>query len=210
MKRLTLGFGLLCVSAVAHADVYGLVSGRTADVRSEPQLTVEAGLTLQSDQNIIGGRANFKVSPDSLIYGTIASVKPEEGSSAIAFGGGVVYQFDQSVLAGYDVAFKGSYHLYSADFGSIESDLSDLGLDLIISPKGQTTAQTGVKVFGLVGLHRLGSKASSPGGTASDNKVEPALGFGAVAPVSVGEISASVEYIDELYVGLGYRLAIGQ
>jgi len=213
MKRVILGLSLICLSAASQADVFGLVNGRTADIQSEPQMTVEGGISLQSDFNTIGGKVNFKVAPDMLIYGGLANVDADFGGSEIGFGGGVVYQLSQSFVAGMDMAVKGSYHMWGSDqstgFGKVSVDTSDLGFELLFSPQDQSMAQ-GVKIFGMVGLHRLDSEVSGGGFKTSDDSMELALGGGASMLLGPGEAYAAIELIDEIFIGAGYRLAIGQ
>lgn len=213
MKRFLLGLSLACLSSVSQADFLGLINGRTADIINEPQMTVEGGMSLQSDFNTIGGKLNFKVAPDMLIYGGLASVDADAGGSDIAFGGGVVYQLGQSLIAGMDMAVKGSYHMWdggeSFTGGKIDYSLSDFGVELLISPQEQSVAQ-GVKVFGMVGLHRVASEVSGGGLKFSDDSMEIALGGGASMLLGPGEAYAGIELIDELFIGAGYRLALGQ
>lgn len=210
MKRLILGACLLCLSAASQADVYGLVNGRTADVRSEPQTTAELGISLEGDLTTLGGQVNFKVSPDSLIYATIANVDADNGGDDLAFGGGVVYQIDQNMLSGVKTAIKGSYHLWDYSSGGFSFDASDFGVELIVSPEEQNLIN-GANVFAMVGLHRLAAdSALAGGGTSSNSSTELAFGAGVSMGMGAGEAYAAVEFIDELFIGAGFRLAIGR
>lgn len=205
MKRIILGLTLACISAASQADIYGLTISRTADVHSEPQITAEGGVSLEGDITTFGGRVNYKVAPGTLAYGTLANVDMD-GASGMAFGGGVVHQFEQNFFNGFNTAVKGSYHMWSE--GPL--DTSDFGAELLISPIEQTVAE-GVKLFGMVGFHRLSVETDfGLFGKYSDSNIELALGGGAIKQLGKGEAYVSVELIDEMFIGAGYRLALGQ
>lgn len=213
MKQLITGLSLAFMATLAQADVYGLVLSRTADVVSEPQLTAEGGISLEGDLTTIGGQVNYKTAPNMLIYGGLANVDPDYGSGEISFGGGVVYQLSESLLSGMDMAVKGSVHTWSADSSSIGVNISldstDVGVELVVSPQEQNIIQ-GAKVFGMVGLHRLSYKWSGGGFSSSDSSMEIALAGGAVLPAGPGEAFLTFELIDELFIGGGFRMALGQ
>ena len=211
MKRLMLGSALLATTSVAHADIYGLLSGRTADIKSEPQTTLEAGASFEGDFTTIGGRFNFKLSPTSLFYATLADIDTDAEDGDMALGGGLVYQLDQRNAQSFNVAIKGSYHLWSTDRAlGVEADFSDFALELILSPKQQTVAQ-GVSVYAMIGFHRISSEVNLGFfGSTKNTDTELAFGGGATFAVGPGEAYVALEVIDETFIGFGYRLALGQ
>lgn len=205
MRHLIVGLGVMILSANSQADLYGLTTARTADVLSEPQMTLEGGISLEGDLTTIGGQINFKASPNMLIYGTIANVDPEYGDAEVGFGGGVIYQIEQTAFSNIDTAVKGSYHQVELGGGALANDLSDFGVELLISPAGVGDAN-GMKLFGMLGVHRRGEDSD----LGSDSATEVSFGGGAITAVGAGEAYVVVEHIDQLFFGFGYRFALGQ
>ncbi|MGB0867723.1 MAG: hypothetical protein ACPGSC_14520 [Granulosicoccaceae bacterium] len=211
MKRAIAAASLCFAATGAQADVFGLLNGRTANILSEPQTTVEAGFVSADDFTTFGGRLNFKLSPNSLFYGTIANIDADNQEDEIAFGGGVVYQLTQNSRNNFDVAIKGSYHLWSTEtFLGRDADFSDFGLELILSPKGQALAQ-GVGIYASIGFHKLSSDVDlGIFGNAEQSDSEISFGLGATLAAGPGEAYAAFENIEDTYIGFGYRLALGQ
>jgi|GEM_PF-6336736 len=197
-----IGFGLAMCAVSAQADTYGIASGRTADVRSEPGVTVEGGLTISGEVNALGAQVAYKAAPELLVFGAITSLSSDSVGGDLGLGAGALYQMDQMLVPRIQTALKLSYHRWSIDPASPTADgldVSALGLELVINPVEQTLLE-GMEVFGSIGTRRIDAGVSSSS--------EIALTGGVVAPVGLGRAYATLEVVDGVLIGLGYRVAL--
>ncbi len=102
----------------SHAEIFGSMTGRTAEYSAQPQLSLEATITngevFGSDFQQLGMRVNYKHTSRILVFGDIG--KSELASeSEVSFGLGAFYSLEQSLL-GINTAVKVSFH--QANFGS--------------------------------------------------------------------------------------------
>lgn len=212
MKRFVLGIVLAVGATSAQADIYGLVANRTADVLSAPPTTIAGGISIEGDITTFAGQFGYKTHQNLVTFGTLGFVDLDGVDSGISIGGGLVYQLAESPLDHYNMAIKGSYHRFSGDTSTGDFTGSDFGVEVIASPVDQNVVNGG-DVFGFIGLHRLYGKATGTGfGTtvsASDTETELAIGAGVIVPWSGGELFGTIELIDDVFIGGGYRVEWG-
>ena len=217
MKRFVLGLGLLSLSFTASADFLGLTTNRTANIASHPQMTVEGGLNMGGDANIIGGQVGYKFAPNTLLIGSLGTLDADGYGDDIVFGGGVIHQLSESFIPNLEMAVKGTFNTWSYGSGSTDVDYTEIGVELVMSPVEQNVIQ-GAEVFGFVGFHKLDIDVSTTviflgqniGGKSSVSDTELSFGAGALMPVGNGQAYGTIEFIDGVSFGLGYRIALGQ
>lgn len=206
MKPFLLGLAIACTALSAKADVYGLLANRTADVYSAPQRSASGGLSLEGDLTTFAAQFGYKTRDDVLVYGTLGLVDLDGADSGISVGGGLLYQLKGNLIANYNTAIKVSYHRFSTDTFIGDFTGSDLGFDAVFSPVEQNLFRGG-EVFGFVGLHRLSADFSVFG---SDSDFEIALGAGVISPFADGELFGAIEIIDDIFLGGGFRVELGE
>lgn len=210
MKRLIVSGALLLASMTASADYLGLTTARTADLNSQPQLTVDAGLNFGDDATVIGALAAYKFSPSTMLTGTIGNLDLDGGGDDIVFGGGVMHQLANSPLPNMDMAVRGLFNMWDAGI----VDFTEFGFEVVVSPVEQTVLQ-GAQVYGYAGMHMLKSSFSGndffgDSYSYSNSNTEIVLGGGALMPLGKGEGFALIELLDGISFGVGYRMALGQ
>lgn len=209
MKRFVLGLGLVSASFAANADFLGPVANRTADITSHPQLTVEGFANLGNDADVLGAQLGYKIAPNTLLIADIGRLDLDGFGDDIGFGGGVIYQLNESLIPDFNMAIKGTIHLFDAGSGVADVDFTEIGVELVVSPVEQNIIQ-GADVFGYVGLHNLDVDVEVLGFNSSNSDIELSFGAGALLPVGNGEAYGAIEFIDGLSFGVGYRIALGQ
>ena len=206
-KRLALVATLAALSAgSAHAELFGLLNGRSADPSSMSPLSVEAGIVTGGDFQNIGARVNYLVSPQLTVFGDFGLAEVDAGFGAEpdgnAFGAGLFFFLgDQQFLPQFDVAAKISYHIANLEFRSIDFDYNVLSLEGLISSPEPFTAG-GLSWYANAGLNRLDADVD---GGRGDDDTELLLGGGVVLPLGPGEVYGGVDLIDEIQFGAGFR-----
>lgn len=189
--------GLMTVPA--HAEFFGLGNGRTANMDNMANLSVEAGLNM-SDPTLLGARANFKLTPDLVIYGDLgrADFRSLDG---FVFGLGAFYQLrNVTVLENTDLAVKASFHAgkldfdFCAGFSACEEDVTEIAVEALIS--GDQLSNTNMAWYGSAGIHSFSFLGLG---------TEIALGGGVVGSLGFGDWYAGLEFIDEIYFTAGIR-----
>jgi len=196
--------GLLVTSfwgSQALAEYYGLPNGRSADLSTAPDMSVEGGFVTGDvddlDYQLFGARFNFKVAPNMVAFGDLTQTDLD-GADGLMLGGGIFYQID-GLLQGTNTAFKGSYHL-----GEIEdqrkADLTGLALELLFS--GEQLGTSNLGWYANVGLHRLSADVE---GFGDDSDTEFGFGGGIFSSTNFGEFFFGGDMIDDLTFGGGIR-----
>jgi len=208
-KRLALVATLAALSAgSAHAELFGLLNGRSADPSTMSPLAVEAGIMTGGDFQNIGARVNYSVSPQLTVFGDfgLAEVDAGIGSDADgnAFGGGLFFFLgDQQFLPQFDVAGKISYHIASLEFGGTDVDYNNLSLGALLSSPEPFT-EGGLKWYANAGFNRIDADIDVAGfGSESDTEI--LLGGGVVLPLGPGEVYGGVDLVDSIQFGAGFR-----
>ena len=206
MKKIGLSFIGLLVLAVqpAVADVLGLGNGRSANIDNMVGLSVEGGLSLGDDYNVIGARGNYKVTSDLVAFVDLVNVDVDFADSGIGFGIGAFYQLrNVKLLENTDFAVKASYHSVTVDFndffGSADLDVTELAVEALIS--GDKLATTDFGWYANAGVHILGVDF----GGFDDDSTEIAFGGGITGALGFGDWYAGGDFIDGLILRAGVR-----
>ena len=214
MKRLLIGAVLGVVGmSTAHADYLGLLTGRTANPVDMPKISIDGGILTEGDIQNIGVRANYRVD-DTLtaFFGIgLAEVGVADG---IAFSGGAYkYLPEQRIIPSLDMALKATLGYAplegNSNFGSFSVDVDTLSLsaEALVSGK-EPIAANGLNWYAHAGLAVLRVDASAFGASADDTNLEPVFGGGIVLPLGPGELFAGAEFLDEFFLGVGYRYGL--
>jgi len=207
ISRLVLVSALALIAQPALADVLGLGNGRLANLDGMAAMSVEVGYTHESDSNVAGGRVNFKISPDMMVFVGAGKLTIDIGDGdelgGNAFGGGVFYQMrDLELLENTDFAVKFSYHTAAAKAkcGPLtecsDGDITELALEGVIS--GDQLSNTSFGWYANVGMHKIDIEGG-------DDDTEPGFGFGIVGPVAMGEWYLGLDNIDDTFIRAGFR-----
>ena len=185
-------------SSYANAEYLGMPSGRSADVSSEPQLSVEAGFMTGDIANntyqSFGGRANFKMSPEVVVYGDLVKADVEDADGT-GFGIGFLYQIKGITKTNF-FALKASFHNIKLEEGNEETDKGNiLSVEGLFS--GDRIGESDLHWYGNFGIHKFDF----------DRYDETEIGFGGGIYVNTGfgQFYAGADLIDELTFGLGVR-----
>lgn len=189
-------FGLM--ASPLQADFFGPANGRSANLDKMSNMSVEAGVNLKGDFTTIGGRFNYKVSPDLMVFGDLGQSN-WFGSSGFTYGAGAFYQLrNVTLLENTDLAVKGSFHTGKFDFGFCgffdelcEISISELALEVIIS--GDQLATTDFGWYANGGFHSLDSGSNI------------GLGGGIIGSLSFGEWYAGIDIVDQFFLVAGVR-----
>ncbi|MEE9320026.1 MAG: hypothetical protein V3U76_06230 [Granulosicoccus sp.] len=210
LRKILLGASLLVLgSTAAHAELFGLLNGRSANPGSSPDLSVEGGVVFGDFQNI-GARVNYRLSPVMVLHGDVGmSEIGNYGADAdgIAFGVGVFYFLDQQrFLEAADVGVHASFHMATLDwdsgFGtSGDLDYSNLTVEALVSSK-EPISENGMHWYANAGIHRI----AFDGGRGFDNSdMEIGFGGGVTMPYGPGEVYAGIDIVEEMMFGGGFR-----
>ena len=219
IKRLALGAALVALGlGSAQAEYLGPINGRSANPGNLPPLSVEGNFASSDFYQFIGGRVNYRVSPELVVFGDLGLIEIGPGFSdadGLGFGlGAYFYLANQQILPQLDIAAKGSYHFGQVEFdgitgvnpitgavttGGVDLDVSNISLEVLVSGKEPLTAN-GLGWYANAGIQIAG-------GDGPDD-TEILLGGGAYLPLGPGEAYGGIDLIDELTIGIGYRFFI--
>lgn len=216
LKRLAMFAALVATSMSAQADIFGTLSGRSANPANNPQISAEGSFTTSGDYQNIGARINYTVNDNLTVYGDFGLTEfggfgaSPDGNS---FGAGVFYYLPDlggadSSLSRYDVAVQGSFHTAALEFSNVDFDYTALAAAMLISPKDVMNPDTGMNWYANAGLTRLAIDFDQFGFSASDSDIELQLGGGIYLPMGPGTLYAGADLIDEFIFGVGYRYGI--
>lgn len=193
-------FAALFTSGPSHAEFFGMLSGRSADLSSMPDVSVEGGYLngklVELDYTSFGSRLNYRVSPEMMVHfdGAQVELGVADGN---AFGFGVFYQL-KDILESSDVTLKASYHSVK-----VENDRGEEGEGKIMAIQalfsGKASSSSELSWYANIGMHRMELE--------DDGEKENEVGFGGglIMPTSFGEAFAGVDVIDETVFGIGFR-----
>lgn len=191
------GIGCLFSTSV-FAEFFGMPNGRSANIASQADRSVEAGFVTGDFGDFsyqhLGGRFNFKFSPDAILYVDAGSSEIEDADGMI-LGAGIFYQI-QGLMAGFDTAVRAGFHTGDvAMSGGRDVDVSQINLEAIIS--GTNLGESDFGWYFNVGVHKVELD--------DDDESEFGFGGGVVLPITVGEFYFGADLIDELIFGGGVR-----
>jgi len=220
MKRLiknSAGLALLSsfmMSGTAVAESFGLLNGRTAEIGSAPERSLEGGAGFgefdDTDYEYFGVRYNHKINPTSIIYADAGQSSLEfSGTDAdgLTFGVGGFWQMD-GIFASSNFAVHASFHRVDLDFSGFVNGVkgNSIVVEGLFSGK-EPINQAGTMYFnGSIGLSRQSLKITEVG---ADSETDTELTFSAGVVVDTqsraGEFYGGVFYVDDLGFGAGYR-----
>ena len=205
MKRFVV-FGAVCASLVvtASAQLSELLPvAANANIADGPSLSVDAALYTASDFTGFGVRAQYKLSDELAVYGTI--VMPEDGTGV---GGGVLYAFDVDMPV--SLAMRGGIGYWSDSEGHYDVSILDINGALVASGSLNEKV-SGLGWYANAGLHYLMLEAGPEDDTETAFQFGGGLTYAVTDMVTVfGEADIITgDYIDETFFGGGVRMALG-
>ena len=217
----------ITVAPAAHAEYFGQLSGRTAQLSAQTGISVGVGLTQGdfgvNDYRNLSARVNYAVKPSLHVFGDFGMTAIGSADDP-AIGFGALYSADAFLgkyVPNLHTAFKGSYHTVTLDGGGsgfspffnnvgpsgigefIPLTFSGGGstdidaLSLEVLFSGKRTIGNGINWYGNVGIHNLDAGARST--------TEFGLGGGLTRKFNFGDGFIGVDMIDELIYGIGFR-----
>ena len=185
-------------STSAFAEFFGMPNGRSANIASQADRSVEVGFVTgdfgENSYQHFGGRFNFKFSPEAILYVDAGNSEIEDFDGMV-LGVGMFYQIE-GLVSGFDTAIRAGYHTGDVKrTGFFDVDVSQINLEAIIS--GTNVGQSDFGWYANLGVHKaeLGD----------DDETEIGFGGGVVLPLTIGEFYFGADLIDELIFGGGIR-----
>ena len=212
IRRTVLATALLALGiGSAHAELFGLLNGRSADPSNLTPLSVEGGIVTGGDFQTFGARVNYVVSPQLTVFGDFGLSEADAGIGSDAdgnsFGGGVFFFLgQQQFLPQFDIAAKLSYHLASLEFGGTDVDYNNLSIEGLLSSSEPFT-EGGLKWYANAGINRIDADIDFVGFN-SESDTELLLGGGVTLPLGPGEAYGGIDLIDSIQFGAGYRFFV--
>lgn len=181
----------------AHAEYFGLPTGRGADISAMADKSVELGFVTGDIADVsyegYGFRFNFKASPDLIVFGDIGKGEVSDDDGTL-FGAGFLYQI-RGVTKTNALAFKGTYHKANPDDDEGGDDPTILTVEVVLS--GDKIGESDLSWYFNGGIHKFDV------GNYDDTEI--GFGGGIFMPTSFGEFYAGMDLIDEITFGLGVR-----
>ena len=204
LRRTTIAAALMVPCMAAHADFFGLLSGRSANPANNPALSVEGAFITGSDYQNIGARVNYNVNELLTVYGDfgLSELDPADG---ISFGAGAFYYLP--VLDGFDSSVQASAHFGALDVGNFDSDVTVFGTAFLVSPQTPLTP-AGLNWYANAGVSFLNVDIDTSIGNFSDDSTEIQIGGGVYMPLGPGTVYGGLDLIDEVQFGVGYRYGL--
>jgi len=199
-SSLVIGTGIMLFgSAQVHAEYFGFPTGRSANISSLPDSSIEAGFVTgdanDSSYQHFGTRFNLRVSAEFMGYVDIVQAEIED-FDGLAYGAGFFYQIP-GLTKKNDFAVKVSFHTASLEESGSdrEDDGNVLSIEGLLS--GQKIGESALSWYANFGIHKFDF----------DDYDETEIGFGGgvFSETSFGEFYAGFDLIDELTFGLGVR-----
>jgi len=183
----------------ARAEYLGFPTGRSADIPSLPDSSVEAGFVTGDLAEVsyqhFGSRFNLRISPEIMAYVDVVQVDIEE-SDGLGYGAGFFYHIP-GLTQSNDFAAKLSYHTATTeDKAGNEGDGNVLSIEGLFS--GQKIGESDLRWYANFGIHKFDIDESY-------DESEIGFGGGVFSDTGFGEFFAGADLIDELTFGLGVR-----
>ena len=222
----------------AHAELFGLPSGRLADLSQQSALSVEAGFitgkVAAQDYSQPSVRINYSLAENTLLFGDVGQSDIGDSKNT-TFGAGVIYQMRNLFGFTRAVALKGSVHQFKFDSNSLSSSCSgstpvvnpfdgSLSIDPGICSSSLRSAENKGNAMALevlvsgnpiAALNQLGFTSPTwyaNAGFHTFNGVDIdstiGLGGGLVLPFANAEAYVGLDIIDKTTFGFGVRYAI--
>ncbi len=191
-----------------HAELSGMLSGRSADLSRLPDMSVEVGFITGEapsdggdvDYQHIGGRLNYRIGPGMMAYGDVGQTTEDFGNAKLkgtSFGGGMFYQMD-GIFESTDFAVKGSYHQATLK-DNFKLKVTIISVEALFSSR-ESVGQRDMYWYANMGIHRY--KTSN---ALNSSETEIGFGGGLIFPTEAGQVYAGLDKIDEITFGIGYR-----
>ncbi len=198
---------LLVSSFVASAwgQMAGLPVANDAGTRVPDSKMVSAGLVMGDDLNLYGGRVNYAVSHQLSLFGDMGIVDPDGGDNGWAIQGGGLFclPFDAPI----DLAARGTMGYANLDQDIDQSSVDVNMLTVNASALGSMDVEM-LTLYGLLGLNYTRTEVSASGFSDTDTETDPVIGGGAIFALNKQiSLYGEVIHIDEIWIGLGGRLA---
>jgi len=192
-------------STQVHAEYGGFPAGRSANIPSLPDSSVEAGFITgdlgEASYQHFGTRFNLRLSPELMGYVDIAQVELED-FDGLGYGVGFFY-YVPGLTQTNDFAVKVSYHapkLELSDRKDVEAEGNVLSIEGLFS--GQKIGESDLRWYANFGIHKFDLE-DDLGGVYDESEI--GFGGGVFSETSFGEFYAGADLIDELTFGLGVR-----
>ena len=229
---------LAMAPADAQAELFGLPSGRLADISRQHPVSVEAGFVkgefAKQDYSQPSVRINYRLAEDLMLFGDAG--QSEVGKSAsTTFGFGALYQVKNVFSFTESIALKGSVHQFEFDSSRLSSNCS--GPSNVINPydgslsidpgicsssassvnnKGKAIALevlvsgNPISALKMQGYNSPSWYANAGFHTFDGVEIDSSFGFGGglVLPLSNVEAYVGLDIIDEAILGIGVRYAL--
>ncbi len=210
-STLTISTALITVNA--NAEALGFSYGRSADVSSYSQASLEGALQV-GETDVYGGRFTAKLGDNLAVYGDLGLISLDEryADDGTTFGAGLVYEIEK-LIPDLDTAINVSYHHASFD-DDIDYDISDFAIKGLVSGNLSVDgASNPLTWYASAGLEFLSVEAKSCVNVfgnqgcikSDDDDTELAFGGGIIAGLNKGEIYVGGEYVDGFSLAAGYR-----
>ena len=195
---------VFAAAGAAHAEFLGTLNGRSANPGGLSPLSVEGTFVTGNLFQNLGGRVNYQVSPELVVFGGLGLIEygPSGFNDAdgVGFGlGAFFYLARQRILPQFDMGVKASYHFGEAEFDGNggEFDLSGVSVETLISSQ-TPIGQAEISWYANLGLNFLDFDSVG-------DETELLIGGGVYLPVGPGELYGGIDLIDEFAFGAGYR-----
>lgn len=186
---------LVTVQTTASAEPYALINGRSANLSTQSDLSIEGGF-VTGDYGIVnydhfGMRINYRIVPGLIAFADLG--RTETGyffgsADGTSLGLGVFYQL-RDLISFADSSAKVSFHKISGDI-----DETTFSVELLISGLEPLT-DSGLNWYANTGIHRADS-------------TDLGLGGGIFMPLGPGELFVGADHIDDITFGVGFRYSI--
>lgn len=185
-------------STPAYAEYLGFPSGRSADVASHHDKSVEAGFLTGDISDVsyqhLGARFNFRTSPELMVFGDVTKADVEDADGT-GFGAGFFYQI-KGVTKENDFAVKVSFHTIELEEDGEEfDDGTVIAVEALFS--GKKIGESDLQWYANAGIHKFNFDTY--------DETEIGFGGGVFMDTSFGQFYAGADLIDELTFGLGVR-----
>jgi len=194
---------LALLSTPVHAEFLGLLQGREATPVKTADLSVELGFVsgelAGEDYRNIAARANYRLSPEVVLTGTIGT--GEYGiTDGVPLGLGISYHLsNQRISDKVELAGRASYHFGDFSLRSLEGEITSFAMEVQMSG-AEPLMENGLAWYSNFGFHRLTVDFGL-----SDSTNELGVGGGLVLPTGLGEAYVGAEFVDQLAIGIGIR-----
>lgn len=192
---------VLMMAVPAMAQFAGLPIGGGAAAPEAMKAGLGAGVVLNSDVNLYGGRMGFTPTAGLTFFGDVGALDPDIGDLGLAIQGGALYSLPVDLpvdmglrgtlgWGGYDLEVEGDVTYFDVNGGLLISKAID-----IMTP------------YAFLGLNYVDNTVTVGHVETSDNQTDFAGTLGLSLKVAEGvSVYAEYSYIDDSFFGFGGRV----